>query len=314
MTTFTSPTGPITGILTNATLFTRTSGTWVENELIGQYIYSYVYGTECIGVWCEISSNTSTTITTLTNLQASANRCFISQYNPITQLIAHNDTVYNNNYPIYSTCISVNDDTWLIPKWTSYISRIEIATGNITKFQVDPSISTGSLTGCCYDNNGHIWVATYSGTKILKINISDNSQQLIDTGGISGFSSCCYVDGYVWVMPTINYTTLKINIVTNVVISESRSAFFLKTITDSCYDENGTIWCSSSNYILKLNVLTNTISSILVSGFGAGACCYANGYVWFCQSARSGADILKVDISTNAMTAITPLHDGGVWT
>jgi hypothetical protein len=53
----------IAGTRTSNTVFTRTSGTWVANALIGYRVWAYVSGAEEGGGWFNVLSNTTTAIT-----------------------------------------------------------------------------------------------------------------------------------------------------------------------------------------------------------------------------------------------------------
>ena len=60
----------VAGTRTSATVFTRTSGTWTANALVGQYAFSYAAGSPSTGVWLPITANTTTTITVSGTLHA----------------------------------------------------------------------------------------------------------------------------------------------------------------------------------------------------------------------------------------------------
>lgn len=53
----------IAGTRTSDTVFTRTSGAWVANELVGYRVWTYVSGNEEGGAWFNVLSNTTSAIT-----------------------------------------------------------------------------------------------------------------------------------------------------------------------------------------------------------------------------------------------------------
>jgi hypothetical protein len=53
----------IAGTRTSDTVFTRTSGVWVTNALVGYRVWAYVAGAEESGAWFNVLSNTTTAIT-----------------------------------------------------------------------------------------------------------------------------------------------------------------------------------------------------------------------------------------------------------
>jgi hypothetical protein len=66
--------GSISGTRTSATVFTRASGTWDVDALIGWRVFAYVDGSESSGSWLPIVDNNATTITISGTLPASCNR------------------------------------------------------------------------------------------------------------------------------------------------------------------------------------------------------------------------------------------------
>ena len=69
---------PIAGARTSDTIFTRTTGVWVEDAEIGKHIWAYVDGSYSDGAWFEIVDNDTTTITITGVLTASCDRIEIA--------------------------------------------------------------------------------------------------------------------------------------------------------------------------------------------------------------------------------------------
>ena len=53
----------ITGTRTSDTVFTRASGTWTVDALIGYYLWSFATGTPSVGEFLKISDNAAGTVT-----------------------------------------------------------------------------------------------------------------------------------------------------------------------------------------------------------------------------------------------------------
>jgi hypothetical protein len=71
----------VTGTRTNATVFTRTAGSWTVDQLIGYYGYFYAAATPDSGSWLRITDNAASTVTISGTIPAGADSVRVSARN-----------------------------------------------------------------------------------------------------------------------------------------------------------------------------------------------------------------------------------------
>jgi hypothetical protein len=130
----TSQSSPISGIRTSDYIFTRTSGTWTDGYLVGQYVFSYNSTGTQIGTWTRIIANDSSTLTTQDALYVGCNTVCTSVFNPISGLYPHGEGQPPSYGFAYAGCCSDGYSIWFTPFESPDIIRLDPITGQITRY------------------------------------------------------------------------------------------------------------------------------------------------------------------------------------
>ena len=154
----------ILGTRTSDTIFTRSTGTWTVDALIGQYVFSYVTATSgTIGVWLPIVDNDATTLTVTGVLYAGAT-AIKTCANNLTTTITVNGTI-----------LAAADTVKTCP-WNPIAASYAHGKG------------TAAFVGGVFDGQ-NIWLAPNSSPDLVKVNPADGSMTSYAHGkGASAFN------------------------------------------------------------------------------------------------------------------------------
>ena len=152
----------ITGTRTSDTIFTRSSGTWTINALVGQYVFSFATGVPATGVWLPITANTTTTLTVSGTLNATGTSVYTSPWSPIAATYAH-----GQGATAFVGGVFDGESIWLIPRGSANLVKVNPATGAMTTY----AHGQGSLvfSGGVFDG-GSVWLIPYNSANLVKVN------------------------------------------------------------------------------------------------------------------------------------------------
>jgi len=195
----------ITGTRTSDTVFTRNSGTWAVNALVGQYVFSFASGTPSTGVWLPITANTTTTVTVSGTLHATGTSVYTSPWRPIANTYAH-----GQGSAAFIGGVFDGESIWLVPYASANLVKVNPATGGMTTY----AHGQGSLTGGVFDGES-IWLIPRNSSNLVKVNPTTGGMTTYAHGqGASAFTGGVFDGESIWLVPFNSSNLVKVNPVT----------------------------------------------------------------------------------------------------
>ena len=194
----------ITGTRTSDTIFTRSSGTWTINALVGQYVFSFATGVPATGVWLPITANTTTTLTVSGTLNATGTSVYTSPWSPIAATYAH-----GQGATAFVGGVFDGESIWLIPRGSANLVKVNPATGAMTTY----AHGQGSLvfSGGVFDG-GSVWLIPYNSANLVKVNPATGVMTTYAHGqGATAFAGGVFDGGSVWLVPNNSANLVKVN-------------------------------------------------------------------------------------------------------
>ena len=152
----------ITGTRTSDTIFTRSSGTWTINALVGQYVFSFATGVPATGVWLPITANTTTTLTVSGTLNATGTSVYTSPWSPIAATYAH-----GQGATAFVGGVFDGESIWLIPRGSANLVKVNPATGAMTTYAHGQGST--AFAGGVFDG-GSVWLVPNNSANLVKVN------------------------------------------------------------------------------------------------------------------------------------------------
>ena len=152
----------ITGTRTSDTIFTRSSGTWTINALVGQYVFSFATGVPATGVWLPITANTTTTLTVSGTLNATGTSVYTSPWSPIAATYAH-----GQGATAFVGGVFDGESIWLIPLASANLVKVNPATGVMTTYAHGQGAT--AFAGGVFDG-GSVWLVPNNSANLVKVN------------------------------------------------------------------------------------------------------------------------------------------------
>ena len=199
----------ITGTRTSDTIFTRSSGTWTINALVGQYVFSFATGVPATGVWLPITANTTTTLTVSGTLNATGTSVYTSPWSPIAATYAH-----GQGATAFVGGVFDGESIWLIPRGSANLVKVNPATGAMTTY----AHGQGSLvfSGGVFDG-GSVWLIPYNSANLVKVNPATGVMTTYAHGqGATAFYGGIFDGESVWLVPNNSANLVKVNPATGV--------------------------------------------------------------------------------------------------
>lgn len=309
------PAPAITGTTASA-VFTRTEGAWVANQLVNQYAFSYVDGAKHTGKWERIIANDTTTVTTATDLFASADRLITCPWNPIAGEVSTGGAAYN-----YTNISSDGSDYWLSPFTSADVLRLNPVTGVGQGYTHGQAITDGVSIGGVYDGES-MWFSAYSGD-FMKVSLNGDGTltRYPHTKGDQAFIGMVFTGRYIFSAPHDADSIVRIDPQTseikyyphNAVNTDTEQAgfHFYGLIQVDDY-----IWLApySSSTIVRLHIPTGKIDHF---AHGEPTLAFTGvvkvGDELIFIPAKS-PNILKFNVKTNKMTRIAHNRDISTYT
>jgi len=152
----------IAGTRTSDTVFTRTSGTWVANALVGQYCYSYVSTSPASGIWLPITANTTTALTVSGTLYPAATAVRTCIWLPNFSLYAH-----SQGSGAFIGGVFDGESIWLVPYNSANLVKVNPADGSMTTYAHGQG---GGAFRCGTFDGESIWLVPYTSANLVKVN------------------------------------------------------------------------------------------------------------------------------------------------
>ena len=194
----------IIGTRTSDTVFTRATGTWVADALVGQFAFSYATGAGNSGVWLPITANTTTTFTVSGVLHATGTACLTCPWNPIYASYAH-----GQGGAAFTGGVFDGQSIWLVPYSSSNIIKINPATGGLTTYAHGQG--GAAFIGGVFDGQS-IWLVPHDSSNIVKINPATGGLTTYAHGqGGAAFYGGVFDGQSIWLVPHGSSNIIKIN-------------------------------------------------------------------------------------------------------
>ena len=278
----------ITGTRTSDTIFTRSSGTWTINALVGQYVFSFATGVPATGVWLPITANTTTTLTVSGTLNATGTSVYTSPWSPIAATYAH-----GQGATAFIGGVFDGESVWLIPLASANLVKVNPATGAMTTYAHGQSAE--AFAGGVFDGES-IWLIPRGSANLVKVNPATGAMTTYAHGqGSLVFSGGVFDGESVWLIPYNSANLVKVNPATGVMTTyahgQGATAFY-----GGIFDGES-VWLVPNNSanLVKVNPATGVMTTY---AHGQGATAFAGGVfdggsVWLVPN--NSANLVKVN-------------------
>ena len=194
----------ITGTRTSDTIFTRSSGTWTINALVGQYVFSFATGVPATGVWLPITANTTTTLTVSGTLNATGTSVYTSPWSPIAATYAH-----GQGATAFVGGVFDGESIWLIPLASANLVKVNPATGVMTTYAHGQGAT--AFYGGIFDGES-VWLVPNNSANLVKVNPATGVMTTYAHGqGATAFAGGVFDGGSVWLVPNNSANLVKVN-------------------------------------------------------------------------------------------------------
>ena len=194
----------ITGTRTSDTIFTRSSGTWTINALVGQYVFSFATGVPATGVWLPITANTTTTLTVSGTLNATGTSVYTSPWSPIAATYAH-----GQGATAFVGGVFDGESIWLIPLASANLVKVNPATGVMTTYAHGQGAT--AFIGGVFDGES-VWLIPLASANLVKVNPATGAMTTYAHGqGSTAFAGGVFDGGSVWLVPNNSANLVKVN-------------------------------------------------------------------------------------------------------
>ena len=285
----------ITGTRTSDTIFTRSSGTWTINALVGQYVFSFATGVPATGVWLPITANTTTTLTVSGTLNATGTSVYTSPWSPIAATYAH-----GQGATAFVGGVFDGESIWLIPLASANLVKVNPATGVMTTYAHGQGAT--AFIGGVFDGES-VWLIPLASANLVKVNPATGAMTTYAHGqGSTAFAGGVFDGGSVWLVPNNSANLVKVNPATGAMTTyahgQSAEAF-----AGGVFDGES-IWLipRGSANLVKVNPATGAMTTY---AHGQGSLVFSGGVfdggsVWLIP--YNSANLVKVNPATGVMT------------
>jgi len=309
--------GNIAGTRTSDTIFTRTSGTWVVDALVGQFVYSHKTSVYYTGTWSKILSNTTTAITIDPNygtgvLHTACDYAKTCPWTPIQKTYAHG----KGAGAFIGGCYD-GESVWLTPYGSTDLIKMNPSDGSMTGYAHGEG---GNAFADAVFDGENIWLIPFTAANLIKVNPADGSMTKYATGVDSAakFRSAVFDGKDLWIVPNYAAYVIKWDIATGEKTTYNHgkgTAAFHGGIFDG---ENIWLIPYDSSDLVKVDPSDGTMTSYPhgQGGHAFGSAVFDGKYIWMVPYYSN--NVVRLDPTDASMVEYPHLQGdkafaGSVW-